>query len=89
MSDFDDLVAELRQKRDELRVKMNLASRELRDEWAELEEKMDEFSTKAKQFAGEAGLEDTGKGVGKALGQVGHELKLGYERLRQALRDDD
>lgn len=89
MSDFDDLVAELRQKRDELRVKMNLASRELRDEWAELEEKMEDFSTKAKQFAGEAGLEDTGKGVGKALGQVGHELKLGYERLRQALRDDD
>ena len=89
MSEFDDLVAELRQKRDELRVRMNLASKELRDEWAELEEKMDEFSAKAKQFAGEAGLEDTGKGVGKALGQVGHELKLGYERLRKALRDDD
>ena len=89
MNDFDELVAELRQKRDELRVKMNLANRELRDEWAELEEKMDEFSAKAKQFAGRAGLEDTGKGLGKALGQLGHELKLGYERVRKALRDDD
>lgn len=89
MSEFEDLAAELRQKRDELRVQMNLASRELRDEWEELEEKMDEFSVKAKRFAGEAGFDETGKGVGKALGQLGQELKLGYERLRKALRDAD
>ena len=40
MDDFDDLMDELKQKRDELRVQMNLASREFKEEWDELEEKM-------------------------------------------------
>lgn len=80
MADFDDLMEELKQKRDELRVQMNLASRELKDEWDELEEKMEEFSEKAS-------LEETGKGLSKAVGQLGHEIKLGYERLWKAMKD--
>ena len=32
MSELDDLIKELRQKRDELRVQVNLASREIKDE---------------------------------------------------------
>ena len=88
MTDFDDLLEELRQKRDELRVQLHLASREAKDEWEELEEKMDEFSGKAKQLAGEAGLRETGQGLGKALGQLGNEIKLGYERIRKAIRED-
>ena len=88
MTDFDDLLEELRQKRDELRVQLHLASREAKDEWEELEEKMDEFSGKAKQLAGEAGLRETGQGLGKALGQLGNEIKLGYERIRKAVRED-
>ena len=88
MADFDDLLEELRQKRDELRVQLHLASREAKDEWEELEEKMDEFSGKAKQLAGEAGLRETGQGLGKALGQLGNEIKLGYERIRKAIRED-
>ena len=88
MSEFDDLIADLRQKRDELRVKINLASKEIKDEWEELEEKMEEFSDKAKQFAGDAGLKETGEGLGKALGQLGHEIKLGYDRIRAAVKED-
>ena len=87
MNDFDELVEDLKQKRDELRVKVNLASREIKDEWEELEEKMEEFSQKAKQRVGEAGIKETGEGVGKALGQLGHEIKLGYERIRDAVKD--
>jgi chromosome segregation ATPase len=88
MADFDDLLEELKQKRDELRVQINLASREVKDEWEELEEKMEEFSSKTREFADDAGLKDTGHGVGEALGQLGHELKLGYQRLRDAIRED-
>ena len=80
MTDFDDLAEELKQKRDELRVQMNLASRELQDEWQELEDKMEDFSKKAQ-------LEETGKGLSSALGQLGQEIKLGYERLWQAVKD--
>ena len=88
MSDLEDLVDELKQKRDEIRVQINLASREIKDEWKDLEEKMDEFSGKVSQFAGDAQLKETGQGLGDALGQVGQELKRGYERIRDAVKED-
>ena len=91
MADFEDkveeLVEELKQKRDELRVQMHLASKELKEEWDDLEKKMDEFSGKAKQFSDDAQLRETGSGLGDALGKLGHEIKLGYERIRDAIKD--
>ncbi len=80
MTDFDDIVDELKQKRDELRVQIHLASKEVQEEWSELEGKMEQFTSKAS-------LGETGEGVGKALGQLGHEIKLGYERVRDAIKD--
>ena len=82
MADFDDLIEELKQKRDELRVQINLASREAKDEWEELEDKMDKFLARAE-------LRATGEGVGDALGKLGEELKLGYKRLWRAISEDD
>ena len=87
MDEIDDLIEELKQKRDELRVQMNLASREAKEEWQELETKMEEFKAKAKRFADDLDLEETGAGVGEALGQLGGELKKGYERLWKAIKD--
>ena len=81
MGDFEDLVADLKQKRDELRLKIHLASKEAQDEWEELEEKMQEFSSKAD-------LGKTGEGLGEALGNLGQELKLGYKRIRSAIKED-
>ncbi len=85
MADFDHMIEELKQKRDEARVQIHLASKELKDEWEDLEEKMEDFSRKAKQFADDAELKKTGSGIGDALGQLGSELKRGYERIRDAL----
>lgn len=87
MSDLDDIVEQLKQKRDEARVQMHLASKEIQEEWEELEEKMEEFSGKARKFATDAKLKETGDGLGGAFTQVGHELKAGYERIRDALKD--
>ena len=81
VSDLDDVVNQLKQKRDELRVQANLASREIQDEWQELEGKTEHFLARAK-------IGETGEGLGKALGQVGHELKLGYDRIRDAIKAD-
>ena len=81
MGDFEDLVADLKQKRDELRLKIHLASKEAQDEWEELEEKMQDFSSKAD-------LGKTGEGLGEALGKLGEELKLGYKRIRSAIKED-
>jgi vacuolar-type H+-ATPase subunit D/Vma8 len=81
MSEFDDLVADLKQKRDELRLQIHLASKEVQDEWEELEEKMQDFSSRAE-------LGRTSEGIGDALGKVGQELKLGYQRVRDAIKED-
>lgn len=87
MSDIDDLIEDLKQKRDELRVQVHLASREIKEEWDELEEKMDHFAGEAKKFAEDAKLKETGSGLGDALSNLGNELKLGYERIRDAIKD--
>jgi len=81
MGEFEDLVADLKQKRDELRLKIHLASKEAQDEWEELEEKMQDFSSKAE-------LGKTTEGLGNALGKLGQELKLGYKRIRSAIKED-
>lgn len=81
MSEYDDLVAELKQKRDELRVQMHLASKDAKVEWEALEKKMEEFSTRAE-------LDKTTEGISDALGKIGEELKLGYKRMRDALKED-
>ena len=81
MSEIDDLVADLKQKRDELRLKIHLASKEAQDEWEELEDKMQEFSSRAE-------LGKTSEGLGDALGKLGQELKIGYKRIRDAVKED-
>lgn len=87
MADIDEIIAELKQRRDELRLQIHLASKEVKDEWDELEEKMEEFTGKATEFAEEAKLKETGEGVGEALSKLGQELKLGYQRVRDAIKD--
>lgn len=87
MTDIDDLIEDLKKTRDEIRVKMHLASMEVQEEWQDLEKKMEEFSGKAKQFAEDAQLKETGSEVGGALAQVGRELKVGFDRVRDALKD--
>ena len=87
MADLDEMIADLKQKRDELRVRMHLASREARDEWEELEKKMNDLSARSKQFAEDARIKETGSGMADALKQLGHEIKLGYDRIREAMKD--
>jgi len=81
MGEFEDLVADLKQKRDELRLQMHLASKEAQDEWEELEEKMQEFSSRAE-------LGRTSASPRPSLVKLGQELKLGYKRLRNAIKED-
>ena len=65
MTDFDELLEELKQKRDELRLQMHLASKEIKDELEDLEEKMEEFAGKAKKFSDDAKPKDTLTGIGQ------------------------
>lgn len=81
MNDFDDYLTGLKQIRDELRVQIHLAKKEVQDDWEQLEEKMEDMAAKAQ-------LAETGEGVGEAIEQLGQELKLGYQRIRDAIKSD-
>ncbi len=80
MSEYDRIVEQLKQKRDELKLQMHLAGKDANDEWQDLEKKL-------KRFVEKAELQRSGDGVGDALQSLGRELKDGYERMRRALKD--
>lgn len=81
--ELQTLSDELRQSRDELRLKMALAKAEIRDEWDELEKQWHDFSRKLKSAGHEAA--ESSDDVGIALAAVGKELQKGYQRVRKAL----
>lgn len=80
MVEIKELVEELKRTRDEVSLRMHLASMEVREEWEELEGQWDAFKARVD-------VEQTAEGVGSALAQLGHELKGGYQRLRRAFKD--
>lgn len=88
---MDAMMKELQQERDELRVKMSLGKAELRDELAELDGKLDELRTRAAAWADKADdqLDDVvAEAREKAADWLG-ELKAGYQKVRERMRDDE
>jgi hypothetical protein len=49
---------------------------------------MDDLEGKMKHFNAEAKLTQSGAGISTARGLLGDELKLGYQRIRDALKED-
>jgi len=86
MAEIDDMILELRQKRDELRVKVHLASKEAQEKLEGLEKKMDHLDCGVRKFAEDAKLNETESGIGDALVHLGQELRLGYERVRGVVK---
>ncbi len=80
MSDFEEIVAEIKQKRDELRVQIALGSMELKDEWAGLEKKLENFDAKA-------AMREAGEEIDEALEEVGEEIREAYEKIKKAVAD--
>ena len=70
--------AELEELRDELALKVHLASMETRDEWEKLEAKWEKFSAQAH-------LDETSGNIGEALKLLGNEIAEGYRRIKRAL----
>lgn len=78
MANIDDILRDLRTRRDELKVRIHLGSKEAQDEWHRLEDRWNEFAAKAR-------VEDSAEGISSALGLLKEELVRGYERVRNAL----
>ncbi len=80
---LDDLIATLRQQRDELLVQMHLAKAEARDEFRELEKKWQHIETKLEKAGGEA--RESATDVRAAVELVARELGRAYDRIKKAL----
>lgn len=78
MSEIDRLKQDLERYRDEIKVKMHLASMEMKEEWDELEKKWDHFMAQAK-------VSESAQSVGGAVDKLGQELKDAYKRIREAI----
>jgi len=82
---WDDVLAKLKQERDELALKMHLGKKEAAAEWERLEAKWHEVKARTMAPVKDADDEST-VGVGLALELAAEELKKGYERIRNLLQ---
>jgi len=78
MFKHSNIIEELKRTRDEIRLKIHLASKDLQQEWSELEEHWKTFESKAE-------LDRSAKDVSDAVLILGSELKDAYLRIRRAL----
>jgi hypothetical protein len=81
---WDDVLAKLKQERDELALKMHLGKKEAAAEWEKLEAKWHEIRAGKMPPPTEA-ADEAGVGVGLALELAVEELKKGYEKIRKLL----
>jgi len=68
MSDLNKIYGDAKRLRDELALKVHLGSRDVQDQWAQLEQRWKEFEGKAK-------LERSAKDVQAAVEILGSELQ--------------
>lgn len=80
---LQSLIQRLEQERDELRVKANLGKLEVREEWEELDDKLERLRGRLKVLAGEAG--ESSEDIGEALELLGDEIRAGFARIRKLL----
>jgi len=78
MPEFTKLVEDLKRTRDEIRLQIHLGSKELQEEWAEIESRWSAFESKAE-------LDKSAKDVNDAVKILGAELKEALTRVRKAL----
>ncbi|WP_163339402.1 hypothetical protein [Desulfopila sp. IMCC35008] len=83
--DFSKLADRLKTERDELKLKMHLASMEVKEEFEEAEEKWGHVKLKASDIADEA-VETSDEYIAKAK-IIGEELKETYRRIAKRLSE--
>ena len=77
------ILQQLETERDELKLKLGLAKLEARDEWQEVEKKMESLRGRLRVAGGEA-REASGE-VASAARALADEIKEGFARVRKLL----
>ena len=81
--EFGKLMEKLKTERDEINVKLHLASMDAKEEFAEAEKKWEQVKLKMAEIADEA--EDTSEEYVAKAKIVGEELKDSYSRIKDRL----
>ena len=84
MDNMQELVERLKQERDELRLKVHLASVELKGEWQEAERKLSRLESRMGRVGQEA--KEAAEDVGEALEDLAEEIGKAFKRLRDAIK---
>lgn len=77
------LLQQLETERDELKLKIGLAKLEARDEWQDLEGKMDTLRGRLKVIGDEA--KEAGGDVAAAADVLADEIKDGFSKIRKLM----
>jgi len=83
MTDLNDRIEEMlkdiRQERDELLVKLQLAKMESSDEWKKIEAKLEKLEDKAKDVA--EATADASRDVAAAINLLGEEIRDAFKKI--------
>lgn len=82
-STIDELLSDLKQQRDELRVRIHLGSQEAKEEWSRLEDKLFQLNQRFAPVKNAVG--DTADELWASLKLVGGEIRDGFARIRKSL----
>ena len=74
-----DMVNNLKQDRDRLKVKLHLAKLEASEEWEVLENKFEKLEQKAKELGNATG--EAAENIGAALTLLGQEIRDGFKKI--------
>ena len=80
---IENLIRDLKQERDELRLQMHLGSEELKDEMSNLDDRLAELVRRVEPI--KDAMEESADDVWDALKLVGSEIKDGFKRIRRSL----
>ena len=87
MSGQDKLVAELlqglRHERDELKLQLHLAKKELQDEWQTLDDRLNTLSHRYEPLR--QAVAESADDVWESLKLVGSEIQAGFAKIRKSL----
>ena len=83
LRDIEALIEGLKQQRDAIKVQLHLGKVEVKQEWEEMENKLEQLRAKVKLVQGEA--EAASRDVFEAAKLLGEEIMQGYERIRKRL----
>lgn len=81
--DIEALIEGLKQQRDAIKVQLHLGKTEAKQEWEELENKMEQLKAKAKVVGNET--QKASQDIFEATKLLAEEIKRGYDRIRKQL----